>query len=110
LFQDSKQHRGWGKAAGIDARGDFAEYMKKGRGLELEQQLVKTVAAELKEQVSLPATRRELLTLYTQLCLKRRLNRLKPLMAQTNNVVYTVHQGLGGIYSGTSGSRPYIRC
>jgi len=106
LFQDNKQHRGWGKAAGIDARGDFAEYLKKGRGLELEQQLVKTVAAELKEQVSLPATRRELLTLYTQLCLKRRLNRLKPMMAKTNKVIYTVHQGLGGIYSGTSGSKP----
>ena len=101
LLQDNPTHGKWGVHEGYDARGDFAEFLKKGRGLEFEQKLVKAAAAELNEQVTLPPTRRELLTLYTDLCQKRRMQRLTSLKEKTDEVIYTKHHNMGGIYLAT---------
>jgi len=105
LMQDNKMHSNWGVSVGYDPRGDFAEYLKEGRGLKFEQELVKTVAAELKQQVSLPATGRELLTLYIELCMKRRGQRLASFKKKTDTLIYSKHQNMGGIYlaTGTEG-------
>ncbi len=103
FLQDNKVNRGWGKAEGLDARGDFAEYFRKDRDNSLEVKLLESVAKETgdKPQAAYPAGDRQCLEEYLRLCWKRRTARLRQLLDKTDKVVYATHHKMGRIYLAT---------
>jgi len=91
FIQDNTVHVNKDDAKGFDARGDFKAFLAQGRDLALEQQLVRKVATELGTNIALPSSRRELLTLYTEFCFKRRAERLAELKKKTRSIIYAKH-------------------
>jgi len=97
FLQDNATHRGFGERAGEDARGDFFAWLKGGRDNALEKKLLESVTRETRESVVMdaPAGDAEWLECYLAQCRKRRLLRLKPLVALTPKIIYALHQNMG---------------
>jgi hypothetical protein len=112
LMQDSEGKTSEWKG-GLDGKGDLANYLKTDRDTTLERKLIKNVLAECgKESDTLsqelgrlitsdagPDDRR-LLDLYVKACLIRRVSRLKPLLAKTQQVIFARHQNMGNMNFG----------
>jgi len=113
FLQDNQVHGEWG--AGVyDARKDYHHYLRADRDSQLEQKLIGHVLDELgapgadlrKELDGLIAANCSpddpaWLTLYTKACLRRRRQRLAPLLAHTRKIIYATHMNMGTIYLAT---------
>lgn len=109
LMQDSAGKTSKWKG-GLDGKGDLANYLRTDRGASLERKLIEKVLAEcgkdsdgLAKELSRlvkggakPDDRRWL-DLYVKACHIRRVNRLKPLLAKTRQVVFVKHQNMGNM-------------
>lgn len=112
LMQDNINYIGFEKYKGFDARGDFYTYFQPDRSSEFEQQLIQPVLQELgivaakpfqnrfnvllKQQI--PPSSPAWLQLYADACSARRLVRIQPLLAKTDQVIYATHHNMGQSY------------
>jgi hypothetical protein len=100
FFQDNTSHDGPGADYGFDFRNDFTRFLA-AKNTEGMQQLLKKVARDLRVEVECPEDPKAILMGYVELCQKRRLQRLVPLQAKCNQIVYAKHHNLGTIYLAT---------
>jgi hypothetical protein len=113
LMQDSEgKTSAW--QGGLDGKGDLANYFRTDRDATLERKLIKKVLPEcgklsdtLRQELSqliaagVGPDDRRFLDLYVKACLTRRVSRLKPLRAKTQQVHFARHQNMGNMNSDT---------
>ena len=104
FFQDNEKNYNWGYMVGYDPRGDFNYFFKKCRSNSFEKNLIKGVAKELGEDITIPhykAGDSSWFVLYSKLCRKRRYQRLLPLLDKSEKIIYATHMNMGDIYLAT---------
>lgn len=104
FLQDNTTHQGFGYREGFDSRGDFRNWIRKGRSSKLEQKLITKVAKDLGITVEIPKLKAgdsQYLEIYADLCSRRRIKRLQTLLSKTDKIIYATHHNMGDIYLAT---------